>query len=264
MPPFQPDNWGERARIGLFIVSSEAVPEAEWWAMAPPGVSIHAARIASPTPWAAWAEDRSHTTLSPDLARGCEHFAAMRLQAVVLAHTSSSLAGGDGWDEAAIAAMRAALPNTPLVTTNGTDTAAALKAAGSARPFVVLPAWFGEAMIPKATAYYAAKGFTPAGVMRYDPGPDWRDVPPSEMYPKGLGFAQHVAPLYEQILAQCPKGADAVFIAGTGFRCVSIIQALEEALARPVVTANQASLWRCLRAAGIQEPIEGYGQLLRA
>ena len=29
------DNWGWKARIGMFIVSSEAVPEAEWWAMMP-------------------------------------------------------------------------------------------------------------------------------------------------------------------------------------------------------------------------------------
>ena len=39
------DNWGWRARIGLFIVGNEAVPEAEWWAMAPSGVSVHAARV---------------------------------------------------------------------------------------------------------------------------------------------------------------------------------------------------------------------------
>ena len=39
------DNWGWRARIGLFIVGNEAVPEAEWWAMAPPGVSVNASRV---------------------------------------------------------------------------------------------------------------------------------------------------------------------------------------------------------------------------
>ena len=49
------DNWGWRARIGLFIVGNEAVPEAEWWAMAPPGVSVHAARVTARAPWAALA-----------------------------------------------------------------------------------------------------------------------------------------------------------------------------------------------------------------
>jgi maleate cis-trans isomerase len=30
------------------------------------------------------------------------------------------------------------------------------------------------------------------------------------------------------------------------------------------VTANQASLWRCLQHAGIKDPVEGYGTLLRS
>ena len=42
----------------------------------------------------------------------------------------------------------------------------------------------------------------------------------------------------------------------------SIIEALEAALGRPVVTANQASLWRCLRLAGIDDAIPHYGRLL--
>ena len=44
------DNWGWKARIGMFIVGNEPVPEAEWWAMMPPGVSVHAARVTAPTP----------------------------------------------------------------------------------------------------------------------------------------------------------------------------------------------------------------------
>ena len=46
----QPDNWGWKARIGMFIVGVETVPEAEWWAMMPPGVSVHAARISASPP----------------------------------------------------------------------------------------------------------------------------------------------------------------------------------------------------------------------
>ena len=53
-----------------------------------------------------------------------------------------------------------------------------------------------------------------------------------------------------------------MLIAGTGFRCVAIIEALERDLARPVVAANQASLWRALRLAGLRDAIQGYGGLL--
>ena len=122
------DNWGWRARIGLFIVGNEAVPEAEWWAMAPPGVSVHAARVTARAPWARWRDDRKGVEPEEDLLRGCRQFAAMRLQAVVLAHSSSSLLGGKGWDEATVASLQPLLGAGAIVTTNGLDTQAALLA----------------------------------------------------------------------------------------------------------------------------------------
>jgi len=259
---FNEDRWGARARIGMFIVGSEAVPEAEWQAMAPAGVSVHAARVTAPSPWAAWRADRSGVDLADDLARGCRQFASMRLAAVVVGHTSSSVIGGAGWDAAVVGEMQAILGGATAVTTNGLDTAAGLRAVGARRPFLVLPAWYGDAPVEAALGYYAGQGFDPAGHLRFDPGPRWRDIPRGDLYAEGLAVAQEIEPLYRQIVDACPAEADAVFIAGTGFRCVGIVEALEAALGRPVVTANQASLWRCLRLAGVQAPVARYGRLL--
>ncbi|MBM3622891.1 MAG: hypothetical protein FJX20_19600 [Alphaproteobacteria bacterium] len=258
------DNWGVRARIGLFIVGNEAVPEAEWWAMAPKGVSIHAARVIATSPWTRWRADRSGVELPEDMVRGCRQFGAMRLNAVVLAHTTSSVVGGAGWHEATVAAIGAALGTDALVTTNGHDTVAALRASGIRRPFLVVPAWYSEGTAVTAVGYYRERGFDPAGHLRMDPGPGWRAVPPEELYPRGFGFEQDVEALHAQIKAACPSTADGVLIGGTGFRCVALIEALETELGLPVVTANQASLWRCLQHAGVSDPIEGYGALLRS
>jgi len=260
--PLNRDNWGHRARIGMFIVASEAVPEAEWQAMVPPGVSVHAARVASATPWATWRANRRGVELAGDLARGCRHFAAMRLSAIVIGHTSSRVVGGEGWDAAVIAEMRTILGDSVAITTNGLDTAAALQAVGAERPFLVVPAWFGDGTFAAAQAYYAGHGFGLAGSMRYDPGPNWRHIPPQDLYANGMGFAQEIEPLFRQIVRACPPEADAVFIAGTGFRCVAIVEALEAALGRPVITGNQASLWRCLQLAGVGDAIGHYGRLL--
>lgn len=255
------DNWGWQARIGLFIVASEAVPEAEWWAMAPPHVSVHAARVAAGSPWARVADGA--TLLADDLARGAAHFRSMRLDAVVLAHTTSSVVGGPGWDAAVVAALAEAIGPGPAVTTNGLDQQAALKALAIERPFLVLPPWFGEPQLDAGMAYFTQDGRKPAGAMRHDPGPGWRDLPPGRLYPEGLGFQQQIEPLYQQIRRACPPEADGVLIAGTGFRCVGIIDALERDLGRPVVTANQASLWRTLRLAGVAPSVQGYGRLLK-
>lgn len=262
----QADNWGWRARFGMFIVSNEAVPEAEWWAMAPGGVSVHAARVTAKAPWASWAGgeggERQEVVLAEDLVRGARQFAAMRLASVVVGHSSSSILGGAGWDEAVAKELAALLPASIKVTTNGLDCAAALRASGVERPFLVFPPWFGERLLEAGEAYFRAAGFDVDGVYRLDPGIGWRDLEPGELYPQGLGFEQDVEALYRQVRQACPSSADGVLIAGTGFRCVSIIDALEADLGRPVVTANQASLWRCLQLAGIAPQVKGYGALL--
>ena len=257
------DNWGWRARIGLFIVGNEAVPEAEWWAMAPPGVSVHAARVTARAPWARWNANRTAVELEDDLLRGARQFAAMRLSAVTLAHSSSSLLGGKGWDAATVASLATVLGQTPLVTTNGLDTQAALRALHVRRPFLVLPPWFNDETVAAGLRYYAEAGVATAGHLRYDPGRKWRDLPPGDLVGQGAGFEQDVEPLYAQIKAACPTAADGVLIAGTGFRCVAILEALEQDLQRPVISANQASLWHCLRSAGVRTAVEGYGSLLR-
>ncbi len=255
------DNWGWKARIGMFIVDCEAVPEAEWWAMAPPHVSVHAARITASTPWAPWNEARTGVTLSDDLERGAGQFARMRLSAVVIGHSSSSLLGGSGWDDAVTRRLAEVVAPGTKVTTNGRDCRAALQASGIVRPFLVFPAWFGEAVLDTGERYFVDHGFAAAGRMQFDPGRNWRDLPPERLYPEGMGFAQDVEALYAQIRAACPRDADGVLIIGTGFRCIGIIDALEQDLARPVITANQASLWHCLRLAGVRATVEGYGKL---
>jgi maleate isomerase len=259
----QKDNWGWQARIGMFIVGNEAVPEAEWWAMLPPNVSVHAARVSARAPWARWREDQAGVEPEDDLVRGSRQFAAMRLSAVVVGHTSSSMLGGKGWDEAVVARLSGLLAPGVAVTTNGLDSLAALRASEVRRPFLVLPPWFNDDTVRAGVRYYTDQGFAPAGHLRYDPGRKWRDVPPGELYPQGMGFEQEVEPLYAQIRAACPAVADGVLIAGTGFRCVAILDPLEQDLKRPVLSANQVSLWHCLRLAGVHAKVSGYGNLLR-
>ena len=257
-----PDNWGEKARFGVFIVGAEPVPEAEWWAMAPPGVSVHAARVSARAPWATWNEDRSDVVLCEDLERGARQFAQMALDAVVVGHSSSSVLGGAGWDEAVVRRLSKFIGGKTQVTTNGQDCAAAMEALGATRPFAIIPPWFGDGFIETARDYLIAQGLTPAAMFRHIPEERWRDVPPGGLYRRFMHLEQNAALLRDQVIAECPDEADSVLMIGTGLRCVVVIDAVEAALGRPVVTANQASLWRCLRLARVEAQVKGYGRLL--
>lgn len=255
------DNWGHAARFGIFIVGAEVVPEAEWWAMAPDGVSVHAARVTAPAPWATVHD--GVVTLGDDLTRGAAQFASMALSAVVVAHSSSSVMGGPGWDGAVITELQRHLNPDTQVTTNGLDCTLALQACGVKRPLVVFPPWFGTGAIEAGRAYFKANSFEDVTTMHTSPGPDWEGVAPGDLYKRFMHIRQDTDLLFRQIAAECPAAADGVLIAGTGLRSVGIIDRLEAALGRPVVTANQASLWRCLGLSGFSDPVPGYGRLLR-
>lgn len=55
--------------------------------------------------------------------------------------------------------------------------------------------------------------------------------------------------------------ADALFISCTAIRAVDVVERIETAIGKPVVTANQAMFWQSLRLARCSLPVPGYGRL---
>ncbi len=87
---------------------------------------------------------------------------------------------------------------------------------------------------------------------------------------EGLGIEKdedmvRVAPSYiAEFAASVDRpDAEALFISCGALRSVEVIDQLEQQLQKPVVTSNQALVWDCLRQAGINDRLDGYGTLLR-
>ena len=59
------------------------------------------------------------------------------------------------------------------------------------------------------------------------------------------------------------SGADGFFLSCGNVRTLDIIDTLEAETGLPVVTSTQATIWMALRLAGIDDPIPGFGALLR-
>jgi maleate isomerase len=58
------------------------------------------------------------------------------------------------------------------------------------------------------------------------------------------------------------KDAQAVFLSCTALRSIECIETLEKSLGKPVLSSNQAMLWRLLRLASCENKIQGFGKLL--
>jgi len=58
------------------------------------------------------------------------------------------------------------------------------------------------------------------------------------------------------------EDAEAVFLSGTGMPTVSVLEALEQDLGKPVISSASAMMWHALRLAGVGQPVPDYGRLL--
>ncbi|HUF43788.1 MAG TPA: ectoine utilization protein EutA, partial [Aestuariivirgaceae bacterium] len=55
----------------------------------------------------------------------------------------------------------------------------------------------------------------------------------------------------------------AIFVCCGALRTLDIVDELENRIGKPAIVSNQAMMWDCLRNAGIEDRIDGYGRLLQ-
>lgn len=67
----------------------------------------------------------------------------------------------------------------------------------------------------------------------------------------------------ELIVSRDRREADALLVPDTAMRTLALIDVLEQRLGKPVLTANQVTVWEGLRLAGVTPGVPGLGTLFR-
>src|ERR1700676_1428299 len=249
---WQPDGWGQ-TRIGVITPHADIVPEMEFNALAPDGISIHATRI----PFGGYrpggkmdptiANDPVRAIVDPHAVDDAADMLAMApLHAIIFGFTSSSYVRGAADDAALKSRLEARTRGIPVVITCAAA-AIALDALSAKRVALISPPWFSAEMAQQGAGYFQSQGIeivysAPAGLPS-----DQQAIQPEQ--------------LYNWVRSHVPKNAEAVFIGGNGFRAIAVIKALEDSLGRPVLTANQVAFWCALRLSGTRAPIINYGRI---
>ena len=147
---WRPDGLGYRARIGLLTPNDDAVPESEFWTLAPEGVSVHVARVllVDTRTFA----DPPH----PDDATAL--LAALPMQAIVFAFTTTSYILGQNGEQALKARLENRSNGIPVLLPCPAAVAA-FRTLGVRRIAVIHPPWFTDDEHQLGIAYFRNQGF---------------------------------------------------------------------------------------------------------
>ncbi len=229
--------YGRRARLGVLVPSRIVATEPEFGLMTPEGVSCHFHRIS-------FTGDgiENLRKMEAGIAEATRIILHVKPAAMAMTGTGVSFAGGYGYDRAMIEKMQQINGNLPTTTTS-TSVIDALHKLGVKKITMAMP--YIEEVALAAVRFVEKSGFKVLNKR-------WLGQPPAGVPRETiLALAREVdTPESEATLLSC-----------TGWHTIDVIEQLERELQKPVVSSNQATMWNLLRLAGINDKVEGYGQL---
>ncbi len=225
---------GWRARLGLLVPASNTTNEPEFYSSLPDGVSIHTTRMKTGK-----TDKEGLEYMNEDVERSSEVLAAADVDVAIYGCTTGSLIGGPGFDDEVTSTV-SDITGVPSVAT-----ASAIKDAFDA---------LGVSTLAIATPYISELNERERDFLE-DSGYSVCDIAGLE-----LDENQEIGKRWPQETYRWARridtaNADAVFVSCTNYRTFDVIETLERDLNKPVVTSNQATLWKALRTVDIDDQL---------
>lgn len=238
--------YGWRAKIGLIVPPTNTVNESEWRLAVPDGVSFHTHRMALHSDIDS---ETGRARLDSDLDDAFTMLLPAGPDVIAYACTAGSMVKP-------VESLPAALSERHGVKAVTTSAAivAALRSLGAARLSVATP--YGDTLNAHETCFLEDHGFRVERIIGLGIG----EGGPSE-FP--LIAQTGIEQVHAHASAAFAPESDALVLLCTDFPTQALIGPLEAELGVPVVTSNQATLWACLRAAGLDDRPAALGRLAR-
>ncbi len=229
-------------RVGLLIPSSNSLIEPEYYAVMPPSVSVHFARLTM-TEVSADGIARQDA----DVIAQSQMLATANVEVILFCITAASFYMGLDYD-AKLKRRIEAESGKPALT-------AARTVIDALRVLDVRRIALATPFVPKGTdrgrRFFEANGFDVVAAE----GLDYTDN-----FSIALIDPETVRDLVRRVDTDT---AEAIIIPGGNMPCLSIVEEMETELGKPVVTTNQAGIWALLRHLGTGDRVDGAGRLLR-
>lgn len=228
--------------VGFLIPSTNISLEPEAYRILPPNYTAHFHRLRYEEP-----TRDSYERMLVEIPTAVQYLADAHVDVIGYACTTGSMYRGPGFDVRLseeierLTGIRA--------TTAGTAVVEALNCLKAKKLAVVTPYhdWVNELLI----SFLKAGGFEVSTISR---------INPNHSRPGTINSRS----VLEAGLILKNGVHDTIFISCTGLRTLDVLQELEDAVGKPVVSSNQAIFWKILGMFGDVETISGYGKLLES
>lgn len=237
--------YGWRARLGILVPSGIIATEPEFALLAPEGVVCHFNRYRfagsgdSDNVYRDLKESESY------IAQAVEDISHIQPSVVAMVGTATTFIGGYGYDHKLIQMMQQKNGGIPTTTTS-TSVIAALNKLGIKKVSVGMP-YFED------VARAAIQFVEDSGV---------KVVKARWLNKEGRGIWEMSKETIYQLARDVDEPeSEAIFISCVNLHTLEVIDKLECDLKKPVLASNQATMWNILRLIGINDKLEGYGQL---
>lgn len=236
--------YGWRAKIGLVTPSSNNVNEPEFYRLAPSGVTIHTSRVLLTGEM----DEDSYHRMAAELERAARELATAEVDIVAYGCTAGSVIV----PLSQLTETMTRQTGTPALVTAGA-VVSALRALDVRRVAMGTP--YVDFVNRREMAFLHEHGFEVTRYLGLEMGHD-------QQARRCIGHVAAQA-VYRMALEIDSPEAEAIFISCANLATLDVIEDIEQALGKPVVTSNTACFWACLRTLGINTSIGGSGRLLR-
>lgn len=223
---------GWRARLGLLVPASNTTNEPEFYSSLPDGISLHTTRMKTKK-----TDEEGLDYMNEDIERSSEVLATADVDVAIYGCTTGSLLGGPDFDEE-ITSTVSDVTGVPSIATASaiTDAFDALDVSdlAIATPYI-------SELNERERGFLEESGYTVCDISglglekNQEIGNRW----PQETYRRARRIDT--------------DEADAVFVSCTNYRTFDVIDTLERDLDKPVITSNQATLWKALRTVDVDD-----------
>lgn len=237
-------------RVGLLVPAGNTTFEADFASVCPEGVTLHGRRIAPSGDYPAECTE-AMDDINASVPDGCRMLACAGVQAIAYGFTTASFYRGPEYARGLVRSMaeasgvRAFVPSLAILEV--------LRFVGAERISVCTPypEW-NNAVLAKFLAE------TEFEVLNLD-----GDTRPTKDATGAPMWHQAPAVAARFVVEHCHPDADVVLCPCTAWRVFEVVCDIEAEIERPVVTANQATVWQVFRDLGILRTLIERGELLR-